>query len=253
MGPHKKYIIANIGKKWKDNRVRLFAENYDGSLGWEENLELRPDGISREQWASFLKYRLSDKTREICEKNIANRLKQSIPHTLGSKTIARKKHGLEIQTGRSYSRGEMYSIAHKKKDGTFVNDEAKQKCMSKLNKCLLKRVLILMFLGKSTQDVCEAWGLVFCPSQVLGPAYHFGNSTMSSSSGDSSSEVAKLKTELEASNARVEALEQEVAKFRALEQEVAKVRTLEQEVFESSKFRGPNFLPYAKVWGSISS
>ncbi|KAJ1402299.1 hypothetical protein SESBI_28194 [Sesbania bispinosa] len=64
-GSHKKYIITNIGKKWKDNRVRLFAENHDGSLGWEENLELRPDGISREQWASFLKYRLSDKTRAI--------------------------------------------------------------------------------------------------------------------------------------------------------------------------------------------
>ncbi|KAJ1388034.1 putative transposase, Ptta/En/Spm, plant [Sesbania bispinosa] len=133
----------------------------------------------------FLKYRLSDKTREICEKNIANRLMQSVPHTLGSKTIARKKHELEIQTGRSYSRGEMYSIAHKKKDGTFVNDEAKQKSMSKLNRCLLKRMLILMF-GKEHPGRVRGMGFGVCPSQVLGPAY-FGNSTMSSSSGDSSS------------------------------------------------------------------
>ncbi|KAJ1383451.1 hypothetical protein SESBI_43375 [Sesbania bispinosa] len=44
---------------------------------------------------------------------------------------------------------------------------------------------------------------------------------MSSSSGDSSSELAKLKTELEASNARVEAFEQEVAKVQSLEDQIS--------------------------------
>ncbi|KAJ1427131.1 putative transposase, Ptta/En/Spm, plant [Sesbania bispinosa] len=221
---NKKYIIANIGKKWKDNRVRLFAENYDDSLGWEENLELRPDDISREQWASFLKYRLSDKTREICEKNIANRLMQSVPHTLGSKTISRKKHELEIQTGRSYSRGEMYSIAHKKKDGTFVNDEAKQKSDlldEQTEQMSSEEDAYTNVFGKENPGRVRGMGFGVCPSQVLGPAYCFGNSTMSSSSGDSSSELAKLKTELEASNARVEALEQEVAKVRSLEDQIS--------------------------------
>ncbi|KAK7313880.1 hypothetical protein VNO77_39083 [Canavalia gladiata] len=64
---------------------------------------------------------------EICAKNIANRKKQTIPHTLGSKSIARKKYELEIEIGRIYSRGEMYSIAHKRKDGSFVNNEAREK------------------------------------------------------------------------------------------------------------------------------
>ncbi|KAJ1412231.1 putative transposase, Ptta/En/Spm, plant [Sesbania bispinosa] len=217
-GSHKKYIIASIGKKWKDNRVRLFAENYDGSLGWEENLVLRPDDISREQWASFLKYQLSDKTREICEKNIANRLKQSVPHTLGSKTIANKKHEL------SYSRTETYSIAHKKKYGTFVNDEAKQKS-DLLDEQTLQisseEEAYTNVFGKDHPGRVRGMGFGVCPSQVLGPAYRFGNSTMSSSSGDSSSELAKLKTELEASNTRVETLEQEVVKVRSLEDQIS--------------------------------
>ncbi|KAJ1382950.1 hypothetical protein SESBI_43765 [Sesbania bispinosa] len=78
--------------------------------------------------------------------------------------------------------------------------------------------------GKEHPGRVRGMGFGVCPSQVL------GNSTMSSSSGDSSSEVAKLKTELEASNARVEALEQEVAKVRTLEQEVAKVQSLEDRI-----------------------
>lgn len=61
-GHHKKYILESIGRKWKDNRVRLFAEFYDQTRSWEDNLESRPDGIPREQWAAFLNYRLSEKT-----------------------------------------------------------------------------------------------------------------------------------------------------------------------------------------------
>ncbi|KAJ1397630.1 hypothetical protein SESBI_31683 [Sesbania bispinosa] len=130
----------------------------------------------------------------------------------------------EIQTGRSCSRSEMYSVAQRRKDGTFVNDEAKQKSV---------------IFGKEHPGHVRGIGFGVCPSQVIGPAYRFGNSTMSSSSGDSSSELTKLKTELEASNARVEALEQEVEKVRTLEQEVAKVRSLEDHIsFLMENYRG---------------
>ena len=119
-GQNKKWILESIGKKWKDNRVKLFAEFYDPSLSREANIELHPEGIPIDQWATFLDYRLSEDTKvinhtfkmskislyhllilillsviqEICVKNTDNRKKQTIPHTLGSKTLARKKREL---------------------------------------------------------------------------------------------------------------------------------------------------------------
>lgn len=63
----RKYIMANVGKKWKDTRSRLFGEFYDPSLSWEENLESRPDGIEIKDWEEFLKYRLSETTMVGCD------------------------------------------------------------------------------------------------------------------------------------------------------------------------------------------
>ncbi|XP_061362243.1 uncharacterized protein LOC133305996 [Gastrolobium bilobum] len=100
-------------------------KNSDMSL--EESIERCPMGISREQWASFLEYIFEKRTMEIAEKNTANRAKLTIPHTLGSKSIARRKRELEIEKGRPISRAEFYAYSHLKKDGTFVNEEALQK------------------------------------------------------------------------------------------------------------------------------
>ncbi|PIN04442.1 hypothetical protein CDL12_23022 [Handroanthus impetiginosus] len=77
-----KYIIGSLGKKWRDNRSRLFTEFYDPAL---------------KQWAAFLQYGMEEKTQVISmtEKNIINRSKQKVPHTLGSMLIARKRDQIE--------------------------------------------------------------------------------------------------------------------------------------------------------------
>ncbi|KAL2334286.1 hypothetical protein Fmac_015499 [Flemingia macrophylla] len=64
--------------------------------------------------------------QEIANKNAANRAKLVIPHILGSKTLARKINELELMNGREFSRAEMYQVFHKKPDGTFVNEEARE-------------------------------------------------------------------------------------------------------------------------------
>ncbi|XP_057760584.1 uncharacterized protein LOC130980962 [Arachis stenosperma] len=86
-GQQKKYILQNHGRKWKDNRCKLFNDNYNSDLTREQNIAVLPKGfgVNLEQW-------------DMCEKNASNREKQTIPHTLGSKTIVRKKHELEQLT-----------------------------------------------------------------------------------------------------------------------------------------------------------
>ncbi|PIN12108.1 hypothetical protein CDL12_15287 [Handroanthus impetiginosus] len=61
---HKKYIMGSLGKKWRDNRSRLFTKCYDPTLSWEANLQKHPTYIPVEQWAAFLQYRMEKKTQE---------------------------------------------------------------------------------------------------------------------------------------------------------------------------------------------
>ncbi|KAL4372198.1 hypothetical protein AHAS_Ahas06G0241800 [Arachis hypogaea] len=84
-----------------------------------------PVGIDRDQWASFIQYQFLPSTMEMCRRNKEVRKKQTIPHTGGSKPISRKRHEIFLQSGRKISRGEMYIETHKKKDGSFVTDEAR--------------------------------------------------------------------------------------------------------------------------------
>ncbi|XLS55000.1 hypothetical protein HN51_004755 [Arachis hypogaea] len=62
---------------------------------------------------------------EMCRRNKEARKKQTIPHTGGSTPISRKRHEIFLETGRKISRGEMYIETHKKRDGSFVTDEAR--------------------------------------------------------------------------------------------------------------------------------
>ncbi|XLS44897.1 hypothetical protein HN51_001762 [Arachis hypogaea] len=83
-----------------------------------------PDDIPRDQWACFVNYRLKPSTVELCMKNKENRNKQIIPHTCGSKSNSRRRHEMHLKTGKKPSRGMMYIETHKRKDGSFVNNEA---------------------------------------------------------------------------------------------------------------------------------
>ncbi|XP_025628945.2 uncharacterized protein [Arachis hypogaea] len=67
---HKKYILSNLGNKWKNNRCKLFNEHYKSELGWDANVNLNPIGIPKDHWAAFLEYRLSPKTQEDLQKEI---------------------------------------------------------------------------------------------------------------------------------------------------------------------------------------
>ncbi|KAI4353859.1 hypothetical protein L6164_002782 [Bauhinia variegata] len=125
---HKSYILKSIGSKWKDYRQELWQKRDDGKLNRDQLIEMVPEGINRDHWISFVDYRLNPKTKQNAQKNRNNRKKQTIPHTCGSKSLARKKAEMELERGRQVSRGEVWTATHKRANGTFVNDEAKEIC-----------------------------------------------------------------------------------------------------------------------------
>ncbi|XP_057458272.1 uncharacterized protein LOC130749024 [Lotus japonicus] len=172
-----------------------------------------PEGMPIEQWASFLTYRLKEETMKMSETNALNRQKQTIPHTLGTKTIARKRHELEIETGRSYSRAEMYSISHKKSDGSFVNEEAKQKSdllEKELEKNCSEEAAYVKVFRKDRSGYVRGMGFGVCPSQVLESA---SSSSSSQFAGITLAEWNAMKSELQESNAKFQALEERMNSF----------------------------------------
>ncbi|KAM3323279.1 hypothetical protein P3S67_004430 [Capsicum chacoense] len=48
-----------------------------------------------------------------------------MPHTGGSKANSRRRYELFLETGKAPNRGQMFIETHKRKNGSFVNDEAR--------------------------------------------------------------------------------------------------------------------------------
>ncbi|XP_061339712.1 uncharacterized protein LOC133286320 [Gastrolobium bilobum] len=114
---------------------------------------------------------------EIAKKNTANRAKLTIPHTLGSKSIARRKRELEIEKGKPISRAEMYAYGQKKKDGTFVNEKAREKNV----------------FGKEHPGRVRCMGFGVCRYQV----FKRGSSSGASSSASTDNEIRELKSKVQ--------------------------------------------------------
>ncbi|XP_061343727.1 uncharacterized protein LOC133289744 [Gastrolobium bilobum] len=196
-GDHKKWIMMDLGKKWKDNRSRLWHMFKNSDMSLEESIERCPMGIPRKQWASFLEYRFEKRTVEIAEKNTANRAKLTIPHTLGAKSIARKKRELEIEKGKPISRAEMYAYSHLKKDGTFVNEEAMEKndllLAAQNDGTLSKEDAYVQVFGKEHPGRVRGMGFGVYPSQI----FKRRSSSGASSSTSTDNEIRELKSKVQ--------------------------------------------------------
>nr|XP_025685484.1 uncharacterized protein LOC112786309 [Arachis hypogaea] len=62
----------------------------------------------------------------LCKRNQEIRQKQIISHTSGAKSIARRRAELMEETGKEVSRVQMWDITHRKIDGSYVNEKAKE-------------------------------------------------------------------------------------------------------------------------------
>ncbi|MED6203623.1 hypothetical protein PIB30_001321 [Stylosanthes scabra] len=125
-GKVKEGILMKLGKNWKDTRSNLFNTFYDDTKSEDENVKKhKPPGIDPEHWRFFLRYRLSDDTQEKCKKNAENRAKQVYTHTGGSKTLARRREEEERTHEKKFSRGEIWTMTHKKSDDSYIHEDAR--------------------------------------------------------------------------------------------------------------------------------
>ena len=55
--------MKDIGRKWKDHRLKLWNEHYDITQTRDVNIRNPPMGISEDDWAMYIDYRLNPKTK----------------------------------------------------------------------------------------------------------------------------------------------------------------------------------------------
>ncbi|RYR74038.1 hypothetical protein Ahy_A02g008632 [Arachis hypogaea] len=122
----KRFLLQSLGKKWRENRIKLWNEFYDPRLSKTEIINNTPEDIALDQWALFVEYRLKPETQNLCKRNQEIWQKQIIPHTSGAKSIAIKRAELTEETEKEFSRVQMWDITHKKTDGSYVNEKAKE-------------------------------------------------------------------------------------------------------------------------------
>ncbi|XP_059283816.1 uncharacterized protein LOC132037333 [Lycium ferocissimum] len=91
------YACHSIENKWAGNRQALWNEFKDPLKTKDEIRDNVPEGIAQDQRASFVNYGLRDDTQF-------------------------------AQTGRRHGRAQLSLATHKKQDGSYVNEEAKEIC-----------------------------------------------------------------------------------------------------------------------------
>ncbi|TKY53690.1 transposase, Ptta/En/Spm, plant [Spatholobus suberectus] len=101
--------------------------------------------------------------------------KQTIPHTGGAMALSRRRDILRIETGKIVGRGEMWNITHKRKDGSYVNDEVME--IEKIDEYLSQHSedasdispndAIGVIFGKEHLGRVRGLGLGVCPTIVF--------------------------------------------------------------------------------------
>nr|XP_029153368.1 uncharacterized protein LOC114927534 [Arachis hypogaea] len=220
-----------MGKAWKETRLRLYDRFYEPTFTTDQNLENRPPGIDREHWRWFLDYRAEPETKEKCRKNAENRSKQQYTHTGGSKSFARRMEEESEEQGRIVGRGELWIKVHKKKDGSYMNDEARAigerieeiEQQDESARMLSQNDSIAQIFGKEKPGRVRGMGFGPTPSQLFGPNSHAPVNGVQLE--ETQRRLLELQAELEGEKLKRKAMEDEAAagkkKMKVMEDEAA--------------------------------
>ncbi|KAM3342785.1 hypothetical protein P3S68_027751 [Capsicum galapagoense] len=122
------YVYNSISKKWGARRLKLMDKTFDPLLSRSKLMANVPKGISKDQWTSYVDYRLDKRMKKMCNQNTENRKKQTIQHIGGSKSNTRRRVEMMVEAGKKSGRATLYLATHKKEDGSYVNEAAKEIC-----------------------------------------------------------------------------------------------------------------------------
>ncbi|RYR78566.1 hypothetical protein Ahy_A01g003393 [Arachis hypogaea] len=169
--------------------------------------------------------------KEKCRKNAENRSKQKYTHTGGSKSFARRMEEESEEQGRIVGRGELWIKVHKKKDGSYMNDEARAigerieeiEQQDESARMLSQNDSIAQVFGKEKPSRVRGMGFGPTPSQLFGPNSHAPINGVQLE--ETQRRLFELQAELEGEKLKRKAMEDEAAaekkKMKVMEDEAA--------------------------------
>ncbi|KAH0728133.1 hypothetical protein KY284_003998 [Solanum tuberosum] len=111
---------------------RIYSKYWNVDARDSENAIKQIHVKANERWSGPLgmpKKHMEDRfetiLKEISRRNKEIQKMQKMPHTGGSKANSRRRHELFLETGKTPSRAKMFIETHKRRNGSFVNDEAR--------------------------------------------------------------------------------------------------------------------------------
>ncbi|KAL2326269.1 hypothetical protein Fmac_025327 [Flemingia macrophylla] len=175
------HMMKDIGKKWKENMLKLFNTYFDETKSRDENAKNHPLSITEIEGTTFIDYRLKEKTKEKIseiESEGSTSIRISPSDSLGQ--VSGKEH-----SGREYKVQEM-EVAH-------PNNYTTPKPLSSAFQTNLKSVLSWLSgdaatskgynhnsFGNNTPGDAAAYGLYDCRGDVAGYFCQFCVSTATS-------------------------------------------------------------------------
>ncbi|RYQ95922.1 hypothetical protein Ahy_B08g091308 [Arachis hypogaea] len=214
-GVIRKNILKSMGKSWKDTRLRLYDDCYDLTLSTEENIENRPPEIDLDHWRWYLDYRAKPETKEKCDKSIKTTV---YPHWRFEKPgSAEGRRGSSEQEGRIVDRGELWIKVHKRRDDSYINDEAREigerlleiEQQDESSRVLSQNDSIAQIFGREKPGRVRGVGFGLTPSQLFGT--NLQPSINRVQVEETQRKLNELQTELEAEKLKRKAMEDEAA------------------------------------------
>ncbi|RYR77621.1 hypothetical protein Ahy_A01g002153 [Arachis hypogaea] len=211
----KEKVYFECVKSWKDTRLRLYDDYYEPTLSTEENTENRPPGIDRDHWRWYLDYRANPETKEKCIKSIKTAI---YTHWRFKKPgLAEGRRGSSEQEGRIVSRGELWIKVHKRRDGSYINDEAREigerlleiEQEDESSRVLSQNGSLAQVFGREKPGRVRGVGLGPTPSQLFGT--NLQPSVNRVLEEETQRKLNELQTELEAEKLKRKAMEDEAA------------------------------------------
>ncbi|XP_057993077.1 uncharacterized protein LOC110659855 isoform X1 [Hevea brasiliensis] len=158
-----KFILKSVNKKWRDYKSDLKAKYYDPLKTKEQISEDVPKDVLPPQWTALVNEWFTEKNQKMSSINTANAKKQKNAHTTGRKSYARLMKEMEKTNGKAPDRLEFFEATHKRKDGTYVDDNIRD-LMEKA------RALIAERSERSGTDLAQLHEQIF--QELMGPEHN---------------------------------------------------------------------------------
>ncbi|XP_039142878.1 uncharacterized protein LOC120280181 isoform X4 [Dioscorea cayenensis subsp. rotundata] len=177
----KEWALQSFNKKWKDFKCQLKKTNYNpfkgDKVGAKRN---RPLELEQVEWNWLVDFWESDTGKMREDKGKINRGKQSMPHTSGTKSFARRFYEETINNdGVELSRLDMFLKLHQRRDGTFVDAVAEERAQMKTlssqlpedyqSSSTVRDKIFSQVMGEDNHGRCRMYGLGVSLKDLHGP------------------------------------------------------------------------------------